>query len=581
MKNKTSLLCLILLILLFSCDLFDDDSNSDDPDSSISSLLANLPDFNVDLPDSLQGGSGSRSPGDVDILDGGVLEGVKSQAWAELNSTFNAENAAMSNNISQLFIEELREYATEIEASSGELELDTVYDLGVRSLYDQYGLDGMMSSFDLGSFKVSQDGDLSKIYWSLNWPEYDYIENVTTGNYEEVLSRYMDMQFYFEIDNSDSEPTVLFLMTADSGSLKYYSFFDGNNMILDSYSMYDDEDGIGSWASYSYGTGDSLTLFEIDNGSDYNDKKIAYGDDSNGGLVSIYSWDNGGGSTYTGGRKEYFDNNGDLVMEEWGSEDSDPYWISYAESGVNIASAFGLGTAPDSIKVRDNNGTWEYSTDGGTNWVDPVDNIDLYNLHFKAGDNWAVGDCEYWWNDSDWDNATSTYTITMTKGNVIKVPEDYLGTDLQVSRNYPLKSILPLSGPKATTHEIKQLEGSTTNYDWDGDGSNDYSWTDYRFFLVPIGDTLDENIDFEIYGLNIQDYCSWNNNTNDWEDSKSYIFSSSDALPDYFSFTAQSTINSVETKLDNLYSGEFQTWLNRDYESEFNSFPSDDFYLDL
>lgn len=556
-----------------------------EPESLVSSI-AELPDMRMSLPNSLGGQnsttpatSASRAAGDLSILVQSEIDGVRSEAWIEINQRFNSQNPLLSQNIALLFLDEIKQYAEEKEAAGEELVLGTIYSLGVRDLLDQYTMDaasiGLMS-MDLGRFVIEQSGDVKEIFWSTPWPMTNYDYNPSTGEYDET-SYTTQLRFYFIIDERDSNKQVTFTMEEINGEMAYYSYFNENDEVLESYNFGEDYSG----SSYAEGSANSIILFESYSDTDPADSsisdKIVYGDNNSGGLISVYEgqyeyldYDNNPVvEDYNSARTEFFDSEGNLILEEWGETNVMPYWtnIENYDYSQNLYSIIGSGDAPDSVLLREDYmnypSTWSYSIDNGSTWTSLSQAT--YELYWKAGNTWQPGDCSYWW-----DSSTSTpgsYTIRLVKGNVFTAPRNFFGVEYSVSMSYPLKELLPLAGDWAATHDLVQVEGDySEEYDWDEDGIIDYYWTDYSFYLVDKGQTQVTDTDLQISGLCEQDYYYWDN-SGMGRSVKAYTFNTSATLPSYFQFQKQNLVDSVQTQIESLYNNEYQSWKNKNYQA--------------
>jgi len=594
MIKKIFILVLLPAILLFACTQVSPSGEESGGEVSVADTISNLPDMKVDLPSSLSGvTSGSTSPRTILTTDN--VDGVRSEGWKELRQKFNEDNPLFSGDTALLFLDELKQFADETIALGESLETDRVYHLGTRNLLDQYpalevyDLDEMFT-IDLGSFYITEEDNHTRIYWSVQWPTYNELG--------ELMGTQL-MRFYFIIDTSATEDRVTFLMTSppENPTMQYYSYYDGNQGILETYN----ENAYGEDRMKAFFTNENLKLYEYyidqDDENTWIDKRIAYGNDEMGGLVSL-SETQYLESTESWASSEYFDGEGNLVLEQWGQDNELPYWTEWAENdGENIKGFNGMGaTAPERIWIRktqpfSGEPIWEYTTATdytGASWTSfTTYKSYLYSLYWKENAEWAEGDSNYWYSESVYesDNDNSYSYKLFEKGDQIPAASTLMGQDFTLSKTYPLYSLLPLSAAYVNDYDLVSDEGTTDSFEWyDENGElHTYNWTYYDFYLVSKASAgiIDKDRDLLISGLNEQTYYDWDYATGEISETKAYVFSTCSNLPSFFSFNGSSIVSTVDAQLNAEFDGAYSTWKSKDYSTEFSAFPAGSFYSDL
>lgn len=576
------------------------------PVLSNTEVLANLPEIEVQLPKSLTAStqSSSRAIGDVTKLDKKNVKSVKSEGWINLNNEANSN----SSKIGLLFLSEIKQYANETLDEGNDLESGEIYALGIRNLYDQTPeydeLPQEMKeyyNFDLGKIKIESSDNKMEIYWKVNWPGYEeepfrpmhfYFDITNPGEDNSVVKFYAkfldESMHYYTESKMDTGETVTWSKNYESEinnhimKKKFYYNEDNNLILFDYYnavSTYTDD-------------GDGTTYTDT-----YNDEKIAFGNDNLGGVISMYD-------TYV--EAEFYNGNGELVVEEEGS--SENYNYSIYDYDLNLKSILNLSEAPNTFKIKDvynwdsQETTLFYQLSDSEEWVElTTDNTNCwgyYSFYYSDSENISSlsspGDRKYDYFDYSWEDTENGYSYIKEFKTTYIVPEasNYFGNEYFLSQKYPLDQLLPLSAEYSEKFELYQKELDSETYDWDEDGEIDYVWYDLEFWLESLTDDegnttnnseFNEDADIKLNGLDQEEFYYWDSATLQSYEVYSYVYRTNEGLlPDFFNFSNESLVTNAKLEIEKIYNQEYNSFLEMDYSNVFtDNFPSPENYNDL
>lgn len=579
----------------------------------------------VDLPKSLQDGStnsgakalkfGSRDVGDVTTLTSLNLPSLKAEGYETFRDQVSRPAPV------QMFLDGLK---TSKAVQDSTLPVGAVTDLGTITMT----VDGTISLTNAGKIRadLSADGNTLSIYWLMSYPDTSKLYT-STG---------MDPQYTSVQDFFDKGPRILipiYILVQKNGSLQMYA--KSTDMDMKFWTKYDPttkESVLAETMATSaqlnlvqpQADGSFFLLNSSSNtsgpGNAYTNTMMGYANDSYGGVVttgtSLYDDGSGTATSHPYLNVEYYDGNGDLVYQGWGNSGADASQWNWMAS--EATTAYNLPSKPtQGFQVRTTNTyiwdsssqtatltvSYQLSTDEGTTWTSftpPSTFWGNYVYHDTSKDengNWNMqpGDAQYY--SSAWAYApetqttangktTTTWTSTGTyyKSFEVPTPETYFGQTYYVSKNYPLKNLLPLTGKYATGFAVQQKEG-TTWWSWqdpDGAWQNDTtkpadakvktgttpnSWTNYSYWLEntayvdPTGQSVDSPLTIDtdkgdVYLNNISDMTVWywNSATQQSVTRKAPAFYTYEGdLPPYFSVD-QTKLNAAESTKSTLES---------------------------
>lgn len=524
-------------------------SSSGEPGGA-SGVLSGLPDLKLkNLPDSLAAGSDLKSKskvtrrwtkaeGDVTVFNPATMPDVKAQGWVSMHDQ-------LQMNIVMIFMDVLKRYA-----SNNTIPYDTDVHLGIQPLI----LMGMTMYMDMGWFRCSEiTNNHHVVYWSMP---------ISGGTNTNVGYLYMDIVK----DGSGFIKVDFFALMGGEGAEEeiYYSLYNEVSNEILNYSYRSTSQSI----NRVYSDGSGMILLNFYSSSDETNISIAWGDNSKGGLINASeyigpSWTN----SYL--RTEYYNGDGSLVFNSWGSGNlNDTKWLdSYTENGTNLKDLYFTTPLPAFISV-----IYDYS--GPTvvyvsNWSTGETNIisnDIWNFYYQeSSPDWNSGDAVYWWDYGT--NIGSTYIYTMKKGYTVPSSKTYFGKSYYMENNWPLK-YLELE-PAFSSFQINRRELSTQSYiftnvwtDIDGNyitNINNWTWTDYEWWLDGTPDTNLDPTDVRLLNIRSDEVWIWNGTSMDKQ--SNYVVYGSDLSPMYFDFVpaAASIVEDVNLTISNIYE-DFKTF---------------------
>lgn len=510
--------------------------------------LQELPEVEAQLPASLAAGgtTGSSSltasaEGDVSIVAASGIPDVKAQGW------YDMKDAAGLDFVTKAFVDELREIASEMG-----LEFGVVYDLGQRAFID--------GQYDLGNLKLAgSDNDMTVYWYATPFPGMRFwarLEIVRSGDEWNITAAFT--QF-----NSASSPI------GEMQSLTYSTF---DTATGDSLVLYDAEGTDPDYGAYSFeeitrtipnGDG-SLTILSgyDEGGGGFSDFSVGWGNDANGGVVGVGSWDG-----YSYASKEFYDSSGSLIQQSWGTSTLDETGILWAEDGGYNLDDAGFSPAPATVYV------FYVSDFGYTNYVSANDSLDTQadtdigssrSVYYKAGSSWATDDATYnWVSGAEYDDGNQDTYVWRDRYDIgYQVPsaEATFNGSFYFEDRYPLKHLLPLIGTYSG-REVLRLEGPTFTDSWDGES---WTWTEYAYAIDVNGNLQPDppsggTGDFPLHSVWMSENYAWDAaNQREIKVKAPLLTTTEGRLPSYFSYSAsnETIVSAVETKIDNIYNTE-------------------------
>lgn len=545
-----------ILLLLSSCN---QPTQPTEEQASINSALSSLPDLRLKLPKSLSLESSdtaktvSRAVGDVTDLTTTNVGSVKSDAWMSLQ-----QGSGLIPLLNRAFAI-MEDYAGQNTITEGQVFTIPVTDEQLASVIGcgEDGLTGITvqnkfvikgqdpRDFNLyAQIRITMTQDTSTMQMNVRckmhlltpenglrriemlldcdaggdiaarvWADID----ATTGNCLMVTGT---------IRNGVVDTANMGVMIAEAGS-------DGSITDIDTY-VYTDANQNSRQGSY-----------------------VAYGDDTAGGIASIFTDSSEETSYYRG---EYYNGKGDIIYRTDGST---TLWCGPSlDQALNLKetlASVGIASAPETIYIRATweNGTMTYEakTDDTTDWI-PLTNPNNYlNWYYMTGDDWTIGDVYYYCRNYSYNN--NIYTYTLYAG--FKVPEktSFNGRGYYVTQEYPLRNLLPLTDASFC---LKQREESPITCNWtDSDGvwhstqSPCYSfWLENISNTNPAGTATECNISDGDIDLadKLGNYEMYYYSSGTMSRIRSYFFRTTTGLPAYFANPDPSgLVDSIEAKL--------------------------------
>lgn len=529
-------------LFLAACSMSDSGSTPVN-NSSVSTTISTMPEFQVLLPGSLSvEGEGtdrrSRAAGDISTITADGLDAVKSQGWYDMKDNIGMDYTT------KIFLDLLKDYAANHDIAMG-----VPFSIGVQTIPSSEG------SMDMGNIMV--DGNSSEdfvVYWYIPYPAsflnpestevipyYIYLDvDKTNGNYEVSMNVYLKIPM--ALLDGPEEDLELFLYT-------YFNENTGESLLAQNSMLYNVvKKSVPNPSDDSY----TIMIKEYNQMGEMDGMTIGWGDDEKGGLASRWNddWID----------VEFYNGQGNLLKKSQGSVNRYTSWLDYypenADRNVNLYS-LSISSAPEEVYLRwnESESLYEYSLDMQT--YTSLPGITSFNtFYYKAGLDWNYGDCVY--TTSSWNTNVRTYT----KSYVVPQQEGFMGKNYFMDNQYPLKFLLPLNG-EYSEYSLLGKEGETYEETWTYYVNNkeieeNWSWTEYDYFIdMNDNQSLDYDNDIVINGINFQDVYIWDNNSGDYtiESGAFYMCTESQALPPYFHFSEdnQNIITSVETKLTEIY----------------------------
>lgn len=539
---KNYLAVLVLFVLVFGCASQPSGGGGGGSGGSTSSsgivisqtdgadTIESLPELKLklkDMPDSLSDPSLKlksirlKNIGDVSTLNPSSLPDVKSSVWYELIMNIQRESAAQS------FIQMLKQ-----AAPSG--------------LTIPVGQTTTLNPSTKVHCKSDGNGGLQF-----------YFRMLENGE--------MDTKLYIHVYPVNDKAAVEFIL--EQQGMKVYSYYNEYTKEMIDSAFVQDEFFINIfyWRTY-WDSPSSLSVVAIYDDGNTTGFSIGWGDNNYGGVINnIIAPDIN--QIYV----EYYNNNGGLVYKAFGSTYNEMDFSFFDECGLNIASYF-PASKPESIKVifeywnyNSSYGSRIYLSNSGT--ITKIsDNTNYWYFYHKAGSSWQSGDCIYFYETYDGDTSSESngtnitqYFYTYKKALEIPSQTTYLGTDYYFYNYWPLKYLSLES--KYSTYAITRKvidESSYTNiyYNFDMElVTNVYTWQDFDWWLDKNkNSTFDTNDDIDLNGiLQEEDVYYWNDTLSDFVQKKAIMSFGTGNNPPYFIFNGTNIVNSVKTKIENIY----------------------------
>ncbi len=540
MKNYLAIL--VLFAFVFSCASQPSGGGGGGSGGSTSSsgivisqtdgadTIESLPELKLklkDMPDSLSDPSLKlktirlKNIGDVSILNPSTLPDVKSSAWYELIMNIQRESAAQS------FIQMLKQAAS----------FGLTIPVGQTTTLDDYTRVYCQSDGNGGLqfyFRILENGE-------------------------------MDTKLYIHVYPVNDKSAVEFIM--EQVSAKIFSYYNEYTKEMIDSSFFDDGEtkNIFYWRTYWDST-TSLSIVTIYNDGSDTGISIGWGDNNYGGVIN-----NMNSPDSTNIYVEYYNNNGGLVYKAFGSTYNEMDFSSFDESGFNIAQYF-TSSKPENINVifeywndGSSYGSKIYLSNSGT-ITKIADNTDYWYFYHKSSSVWQSGDCIYFYESYDGDtnfenNGTNIIRHYYTYNKALEIPsqQTYLGTAYYFYNYWPLKYLSLES--KYSTYAITRKvidESSYTNIYYNFDMklvTNTYIWQDFDWWLDKSNNSIfNTNDDIDLNGiLQEEDVYLWNDSLSDFVQSKAIMSFGTGNNPPYFIFNGTNIVNSVKTKIENIY----------------------------
>ena len=529
--------------------------------------LQELPEVEAQLPASLAAGgttSGSSlsasAEGDITIVAPSGIPDVKAQGWYDL------KDAAGLDTMTEAFVDELREIASE----QG-LEFGVVYDLGQRSFFD--------GQYDLGNLKLAGSDNDMTVYWYASplpgfrfWAQFKIVRSGDDWN---VTARFTQI-------SSASSPL------GEMYNLNYSTFDTASG---ESLFLVDSEGTDPDYGAYAFeeitqtvpnGDGSLTILSGYDEGGGFSDFSVGWGNDTEGGVIGVGSWDG-----YSYATKEFYNGNGSLIEQSWGTSTPDDAGLLWTQDGAYNLSDLGAQSPPNTVyrfyRVDGNGIATKYaSLDDALDTQADTDIGDSWGFYYKAGASWATGDALYnWISGQEYDDGNQDTYVWRERFDIgYQVPseEAVFGGSFYFEDRYPLKHLLPLTG-SYSGREVLRLEGPTFTETWDGES---WTWTDYLYAIDVNGNLQPDQPsggtgDFPLDSVWMSENYVWDAaNQRELKVMAPFLTTTDGRLPSFFSFSTanQSLVSGVESKILNIYNNDLASLSFDDYRSRLTDLSS-------
>lgn len=588
--KKITILSTLLAFFILSCE--QPVNSSKNGTLSNVEVLANIPNAKVKLPKSLAATtqSTSRAVGDVTELKKSATNSVKSQGWIELNIDINSN----IKKVGLLFLSEIKEFAKETLGEGNDLISGKVYDLGIRNPFDQlpflYNLLTEEEKKDLtrnlGKIRVERSENFMEIFWKLDWENSEENKKKT-------------MLLYFNISNPGEDDSIvkLYAKNLDESGHWYSESKVKTGETINWSNEYNSEiDNSIMKSKYYYTEAGDLVYFDYDksiypdddsennDSYEYKDEKIAFGNDNLGGVISLNKYSV---------NAEYYNGNGELIVEEEGSTKKRSYPITSYD--INLKDLLELTSAPDSFKIKKEYNLNEkkiyYQDSSSPDWVELNNELFgfYYYFYYSDSDNSKelvnYGDRKYRCIDQKFFMQEYTEIREYKTSHIVPETSNYFGGNYYLDQKYPLNQLLPLSPEYRDKYVLMQKELNSYTFDMDDDGVIDYSLYNMEFWLENLTDDNGNNLEFNIESdiklndLNDEYFFYWDlSSTKRFKTTKSYAYKTGEGLlPDYFNSDNIEQVKKAKLEVENIYNEEYDAFLKMDYSNAFtNDFPSDD-----
>jgi hypothetical protein len=612
--NRIVISSLLLALLFAACSIPPIIPSG--PAKTFSEAISRLSDITIMLPKSLKAADGSpkaagRALGDTTVITKDSIAAVKSSAWADLQrgDTFSTlvnfglkkiREYAVANEIAENTPFTITATLSEVCQAMKMPEPSGQFDLSVESTFK---IAGTLERFTILGFIritiVSSETTTLDVYAKFDIendsgsPNFKLYMDLIGGT--ESAPDYLTMQIYTDMNGADG--SGIFAANEKMGS------YDVQQLMQTAVGM--------------DGTITRLMKAGVKNNASAVTKalSVAFGNDQYGGLASLSI--NAQDPTINYFWSEFYDGSGNLIMRKNG--DSDFWKPQFADNGFNLKMLDpSLSSAPDTATLRltydGGSDAWVYalntggsyrayarerteingdlytsfidtSTDNGLSWTpvskreyDSVTQTDSFfttadggiswtpaeswsspssGMVYKQAADWGAGDGIYYWKTCDYDNGSNSYLIQLYLGYKVPQPNSFMGIDFYVSKEFPLKNLLPLSVDYAARgYNLIQEEGETHTWNWtDWEGATQTSsWTNYRYFLDGNGNTAfdsvptGDNPDILLDRLCQYDSYSWSGTS--YEKIKGYFWNTNTSLPPYFQDPETGIVASVSAQLE-------------------------------
>jgi hypothetical protein len=556
MKHKIAFLFASLFaFIVLSCNSPLSPSGDEGP-KTISKSLASLPELKLRLPKSLSLESSAgktivaRAFGDVTDLNTTNVGSVKSESWMQLqrgNPLLPFLNKAFGL---------VEEYARQHSINDAE---PFSIDLSSAQLASFLGCQESEVPADLdleNSFLVKGQDPLDFLLYAkvqMAFGMTDPAGNTTNGEMTVLCKMHLTdpaggpRKIEMDLDMTQSVEGLTYVIRihadidATTGACTMVSGQGGSAAGLDPVSV--------ALMLTEVGSDGSITDINVSMGGSERSCHVAYGNDLAGGIASTDTWTctDADGNSETGRYYwgEYYNGKGDIIYRSNGQTQ---LWAPDTGSATNLYPA--LGAAPATLYVRqggsDLSPSYSVSADG-VNWTEVAAPANPWDWYWKQGANWQPGDAYYYWqgyanlNDPDTGNAFSAYRFY--PGYQVPDTVDFNGRSYYVTKEYPLRNLLPLAPAYSGSLGLKQKEGESYSWSWSDSEGNLYSndWTSYEYWLENLAAApgYPSTCDFSDGDISLNDKLSqydmyyWNGT--DLSKVKSYFFRTTCGLPPYFS----------------------------------------------
>ncbi len=599
LKLQAILLTLVLTGLTVACQAPTVDSPTTTDSSSltmspIAKLLVSLPSSSSLLPASLSDGGtssqnsnrASRTIGDITSLDPSTSTGVRSEGYIRMQKNINESLLSSIMTILQTAL---------LKTSNYNPAYDTTTSLGTIELTaDQAAVLGVKRKLDAGKLvltKLDSTGNQVDIKWRLSGDggfrlpdstapaasgNYDYavhviIDNVNTPvNLSASIALRGTKTLSAQADDGNGHlyPSGTIFSVAVRG--KYDAASDSQTVIYTPETNDQIVAANQSGGRYESITKNGSTVTLIDREPGW--ANIAYGYDSNGGLLSVGSFTIDSSSVKEF-RSEFYNSVGELLGEKRGTAAADSLlggWLSGLDGKfVNLDGLGGVTSSTSGFQVKTTE-TWvddtrtvtayAVSIDSGASWT-AVTSLTAPQLKYapwivvaKSGATWAAGDSVYYNTGVDKTTSLGNVIYSYQKGFSYPSLTTVYGDSYYISSLYPFKYVQLNSTLTAAGYGIRMIEEGTDTFAG-LDGSN-HSATRYRYYLSNRGsaDGFKPGLgDLEISNsLRPVEFRHWNSATYTHESTKAYVLTTTETIPPNFTILGSATIDSINSQLDSL-----------------------------
>lgn len=595
MKNIFSLaLVLLLAIMVSACGKATDVLG--DLAKDVAKVLQDLPEVALTLPKSLRAETSNKSfaaraVGDITVLDGTTVKGIKSQAWMNLQERDDSQ--LMVNRA----IQHIASYAV-----ANDIPVDEVFSVPVSAadLASIFKIPAQnISSMSVSNKCVIKGDDANNFLLYAN-------VKVSHGQQGGVTVR-VKANIITNTDGSTTMRINLDITMGQNMNQKMYveySSKDGDSLSV--VSIPNPMGGQMAMIQESIVVGSQVTTINRFTGGTGMPESthVAYGNDSYGGIASLFNMTPPGGQAMDFYWGEYYNATGELIRRDNGSTTLWAPESQMTDHQKNVkALEPGSSSPPAKIYTRekpDSGATaYEYSLDNSTwktltgyGYTDA--NNYWFGFYYKTdtapSGAWITGDGVYFMekNEAISDPAGWIGLTTWYLGYEIPASQSLFGKNLYITKEYPLDKLLPISNTFAG-YSLIQNEQSSTSWtwtDWEGNSKTDTYYT-YKFYLNNDNDNGNSrntcdlalgDIEFNDNNLSQNDVYYFNNGN--LTKVKGYFFRTTGDVPPYFTTPDQTAVNQVTTGMqDALNTARGKT--ESDYTDKIVSLSGDSVFNDL